>query len=493
MRPLESALVSLVAIAAFLLMTDRAQKFRTPLTLLGVLVCAIHLVLEGGHWQMFPVYLALVLVVAWQFVPALGRAIHRQAPKIIMMSLVVVLCVASIGFSLVAPMFSLPKPTGPYQVGTRTIYMVDTSRNEDAISDPGRKRELAIQVWYPAEPSTNHLAAYRERAETKLNRSYQSVIWTNSRTDAPLAKQNGPFPVLLFGHGLGGSRTQATFLTEELASHGYVVVAVDHPFTAKRVAIPGRGVVLVSKAFDYRVYTPALMSGEAMIEQWNKELAKWTADDIFVLNELHAATLDPKSPWYQGLNTDLVGAFGHSFGGAASLQLCSLDPRVKSAINMDGWSFAGITYRTSDRPMMFMYEDGLEPTPEQLRSPDRAIRVEAELDTADTELIDTNLKQFGGYKLYIAGAQHMDFTDQSLYSPWHRLTETGPIPPARMHEILREYVLTFFDNTIYGKDSPLLESGNTSPFREVRFEHWTPESRHLVPTAASVAAGHSGH
>jgi dienelactone hydrolase len=493
MRPLEGALVSLLAITAVLLLTDRAKKARIPLILVSVLVCVAHLFFERGHWQLFPAYLALIVLAAWQFVPAIGRVMGRQGPKIVVTSLVFVLCLTTIGFSLVAPMFTLPKPTGPYQVGTRTLYMVDTSRDEDAISDPGRKRELAIQVWYPAAPSANHLAAYRQWAETKFNRSYQSVIWTNSRTDAPLVRNGAPFPVLLFGHGLGGTRTQVTFLTEELASHGYVVVAVDHPFTAKRVAIPGRGVVLATKAFDYTVYSTALMSGEAMIEQWNKELAKWTADDLFVLNELHKATLDPKSPWYQGLNTDLVGAFGHSFGGAASVQLCSLDPRVRSAINMDGWTFAGIPDRRSDRPVMFMYEDGLAPTPQQLRSPDKGIRVEAELDTYDMNLVDANLKQFGGYKLYIAGAQHMDFTDQSLYSPWGKLTETGPIPPARMHEILREYVLGFFDQTIRGKDSTLLQSGNASPFREVRFERWTAESQSPAPIVASVGGRQSGH
>jgi dienelactone hydrolase len=460
-----------------------------PLTLLSILVCAIHLAREGGHWQMFPAYAGLILLLVWQLLPALVHGMRRQWPKIVMTSLVLVLCAVTIGFSLVAPMFSLPKPTGPYQVGTRTLYMVDTSRREDAVSDPGWNRELVVQVWYPAEPSKNHLAPYRVPGETKLNRSYQSIVWTNSRTDAPLAKQNGPFPVLLFGHGIGGSRAQDTFLTEELASHGYVVVSVDHPFIAKRVAIPGRGVVLLSKEFDYPAYNPGILSADEMRERWNKELAKWTADDLFVLNALHAASLDAKSPWYGGLNTDLAGAFGHSFGGSASLQLCSLDPRVKSAINMDGWSLAGITYRTSDRPMMFMYEAGTSPTSEQLRSADQGERTEAEIDAADMEVIDTSLKQFGGYKLYIAGAQHMDFTDQSLFSPLHRLTETGPIPPDRMHEILRAYVLAFFDKTIYGKDSPLLESGNSSPFREVQFEHWTP----AVPVAENVVGRHRGH
>jgi hypothetical protein len=42
-----------------------------------------------------------------------------------------------------------------------------------------------------------------------------------------------------------------------------------------------------------------------------------------------------------------------------------------------------------------------------------------------------------------------------------------------MQTIVRDYTLAFFDKTLRGKESPLLDSGNTSPFGEVRFEQWS--------------------
>jgi len=41
----------------------------------------------------------------------------------------------------------------------------------------------------------------------------------------------GPFPVIIFSHGVGGSREAFTYLGETWASHGYVAVFLQHPGT----------------------------------------------------------------------------------------------------------------------------------------------------------------------------------------------------------------------------------------------------------------------
>ncbi|MBS1821265.1 MAG: hypothetical protein JST61_04735 [Acidobacteria bacterium] len=455
------ALTALIDLAA---VNRRAGSF---LRSLSVALLAIHLVYEGGHWQMLPVYLAiLVLIFTW-------RRSETGAWRWMASGLVCILCALGGVLSYAIPMFSLPKPTGPYPVGTCVIYMRDDSRKEDAGTDRGRSRELMVQIWYPAAPSKNHLAPYRRWAESRLKNSYQSVLWTNSREDAPVESHSGPFPLVLFGHGWGATRISDTFLAEDLASHGYVVVSTDHPYNSARVAFPDGRVI------DGIDNSPIIDLGtepaDRTEELWNMELEKWTADQFFVLNSLQAANLDPKSVWYGHLNTDIVGALGHSFGGSAALRICSLDPRVRSAINMDGWTFDGVRDRKKGKPIMYMYEVSTDSQHVLVHSPIPAERVNAELDALDDKNVLDNLKEYGGYKLTIAGAMHADFTDQPMVSPFHRITHTGPIKPARMQLIVRDYALAFFNKTLRGQSSPLLDSGDTSPFGEVHFQEWSAQ------------------
>jgi pimeloyl-ACP methyl ester carboxylesterase len=464
LRLFEVALTIALVLAALIDLTSGSRRIRFFLTLFCLALFAIHLIYEGGHWQMLPVYLAvLILIFQW-------RASKIPNNRKIAASFICILCVISGCLSYAIPMFSLPKPTGPYPVGTRILYMHDDSRKEDAGTDRGRPRELMVQVWYPAAPSKNHLAPYRRWSESKLKNSYQSVLWTNSRQDAPIASEREPFPLILFGHGWGATRISDTFLAEDLASHGYVIVAADHPYNSGRVALPdGR---VISGIVNSPIINVGNESAEKTEAFWNMELQKWTADEFFVLNSLQSANLDPRSFWYKHLNTNLVGALGHSFGGSAALRICSLDPRVRSAINLDGWTFDGIRDRSSGKPIMFMYEANASPQSAQLKSSLPSVRVNAELDMLDSGNVLNSLEKFGGYKLTIAGAMHADFTDQSLVSPFRRVTYTGPIKAARMHTIVRDYALAFFNKTLRGGGSPLLDSGNSSPFSEVHFEQW---------------------
>jgi hypothetical protein len=144
---------------------------------------------------------------------------------------------------------------------------------------------------------------------------------------------------------------------------------------------------------------------------------------------------------------------------------------------MDGWTFGDIRHRAADQPIMFMYQTGSIPRPQDLNSKNPAARTEADLDVNDAKQIDSSLEQYGGYKLYVNDASHLDFTDHSLVSPWRNWTERGHISPARIQTIVRAYVLAFFDETLRGEKPPLLQSGNSSPFHEVQFEQFIPESK----------------
>jgi len=96
---------------------------------------------------------------------------------------------------------------GPYEVGATTIRFVDH-----------RDKFLAIEVWYPALPE--------EGAELEPYEELQLLAATYR--DAPQDLRGAPYPLVAFSHGYGGIRYQSSDLVTHLASHGFVVAAVDH-------------------------------------------------------------------------------------------------------------------------------------------------------------------------------------------------------------------------------------------------------------------------
>jgi dienelactone hydrolase len=471
MRLFEGILIFDLVLAALLMMSKSARKWLTGLILAGLCIAVLHVVHEGAHWQMFPALFGLLLLIFWRLMPMRIRSSAPPRTEPLLASCILLFLAMSIGLSILFPMFTLPKPTGTYPVGTRIIYLHDDSRNEEINGRPDSKRELMVQIWYPAQASKGSLAAYQRFAETTVATSYRSVLWTNSRMDAPVASEGGPFCVLLYNHGWGGRRTEATFLTEELASHGYIVAAIDHTYNAGRVALPGGHIV---NGAQYAPLDVNLRTAEQIKTTWDDEVRIWVDDEIFVLNELAKANRDANSPWYGHLDTDHAGAFGHSFGGSASIHALDADKRIQAAINMDGWTFDDALQRTSRQPAMFLYQEGSRPHPENLTSSAPKDREEAELDVSDMEQIEASLREFGGYRLYVSHATHSDFTDHPMVSPWRRWIERGHISPRRIQTITRDYVLAFFDETLHEKKPPLLHSGNESPFSEVRFEAFVP-------------------
>lgn len=98
---------------------------------------------------------------------------------------------------------------GDFAVGTRE-YII-----EDAV------RPLMATVWYPASDDTDANATTRYTLHALIGvagRAVSEADWADVRS-----------PLVVFSHGSGGSRVLALWLTEHLASHGFVVVAIDHP------------------------------------------------------------------------------------------------------------------------------------------------------------------------------------------------------------------------------------------------------------------------
>jgi dienelactone hydrolase len=402
-------------------------------------VLVLHLIIEGGHWQMIPAYAALLL-----FAGALTfqKRWLRVGAGVVM----VLLCAATSGLSALLPMFRLPAPTGPYLVGTRTMQV------------KAGGRDVVVQVWYPAAASHRPFAAYRRREETTRQSSYQDVLPTDSRLEAPVAE--GKFPVLLFSPAWGGRRTQNTYLTEDLASHGYVVAAMDQPGNSGPTAYR-----------DGHVDQPA--TGDAMnfatlsLEQINaegaKEVERETADEIGVLNDLAAMNQDPASPFYQRLDLTRVGALGHSFGGAVGAEAALEDARVRAVLDLDGSLFGRVQREGVPKEFMMIEEDLPVYPPGAVKS--AADRINDALNQSDLDA----MKKSGADSVFLHGSTHESFTDHSLFSPLARLSGAGAIPKQREYAIIRQYALAFFDKTLRGADPALLKE-SPGPYPEATLE-----------------------
>tara|TARA_R110002074_G_scaffold149035_7_gene301333 strand:+ start:2255 stop:3559 length:1305 start_codon:yes stop_codon:yes gene_type:complete len=124
---------------------------------------------------------------------------------------------------------------GEFNVGVQTINLVNKNQvdvlNSEEGKDPLYDRPITIEVWYPASVSDN--------AKTVI---YDEVMGTAGDTLRPLTPftfkgrsyrdatpiTGSKFPLIVVSHGYVGSRYLMTYLTENLASKGYIVAAIDH-------------------------------------------------------------------------------------------------------------------------------------------------------------------------------------------------------------------------------------------------------------------------
>ena len=145
---------------------------------------------------------------------------------------------------IIMPFNDLPAPTGKFNVGTQICEWEDQSREEWFTEKEGDYRRLVLQVWYPAQKSNKIKANYLDFPDKRVEPLSRRIelpeyffkhiknVKSNSIYDIPIYDKSKLYPLILFSHGLGGMRMQNTIQLEELASHGYIVIAMDHTYDA---------------------------------------------------------------------------------------------------------------------------------------------------------------------------------------------------------------------------------------------------------------------
>ncbi len=408
-----------------------------------------------------------------------------KATRLFAVSVVVLLLLS--GTLAAREKFVYPVPTGDHRIGTRIFFLEDLNRPDTYTDDPDDHRWISTKVWYPAYPaegSNPDLFGVGIFSRSLLEAGVFDSSYTDdvagqptySYPDAPIATEGSPWPVIIYSSS--GVITANTFLYEELASHGYVVFAVGHPYWCEFYFDKDGEMFLFDKKNKYYAkmweeegslaviqtkekITRATTSEEKL--QYYKELNElmptevadlrlWQADIDFLLGELEEMN-KTAGPFRSALDMDRIGIFGYSKGGALAGQFCATDNRVRAGINMGGFSFGGLV--DHDLSIPFMIFDHVEPWCEECLPINLAFFERSSSDA---------------YILQIEGALHGNFTDLPLISDYV-VPEgvVGPLDGKTSAAIMNSYTLAFFDTYVKGLPRAPILDRVPSEFPEVRF------------------------
>ena len=373
--------------------------------------------------------------------------------KIILILIVFILHNCSVVMPHIIKLQNLPRPSGNHFVGTQIFTWIDESRSESFTKEPLDYRKIVVQLWYPAENQPGNPIPYidyhKERLYPlskylnvpKFTLSHIKKIQTNSYSNADINTKE-EYPLIIFSHGLGGMRFQNTIQAEELASNGYIVLAIDHPYDAN-VTIFSDG----TKAL-FQSWSDPYHSEEERIVERTKQLEIRSADVRFVITKInHISQHDIESTFYKLIDIDKIGIFGHSFGGSTSIYSTWLDDRIDACLNLEGW-FEPIPQE--------VIENGIE-------KPILSVSMN-EWKGFWTENNQTKMNEFIKNSSYndlgilIEGAMHSDFADYPHLTTFSKkLGKKGILESEKMLWSINKLTLGFFDMVLKGKDPKWLE------------------------------------
>lgn len=340
----------------------------------------------------------------------------RIIGKAILMTLALVFALVP---ALVFPQYQLPKVTGEYEVATATYTYTDENRIEE-FNNTGENRFVNVQFWYP-----NHA--------------------------------DGTYPLLVFSHGAYGIKESNTSTYTELASHGYVVVSIDHPYHSFYTVSDNGSLTLIDSAY-YQEFSDTNKDGIYTVEQLYEIMQKYiklrTDDMNFVIDTIiEKSQNDTGASVYHYINKDKIGVFGHSMGGAASVYLGRERNDVSAVVNIDGPYFSELVYNPESDDLEASDEEYTTPIL-NLYSDDVWRQLNKNSAYAANSLAHDTFKE--SYNVHFQGAKHLSLTDLPLFSPMlANMLQGGKadIDPYYCIETENDLILKFFDYALKGLGS----------------------------------------
>lgn len=212
-------------------------------------------------------------------------------------------------------------PKGEFGVGTVSYAMEDPHRPEVMTQNPDDYRRLMLQFWYPTAPHGFQRMSYYLELVPKI---------VHSLLNAPITGKQSRLPLVVMSHGLGANRNHSEFISESLASNGYLVAGIDHTYYGGPVRFPDG--TIRSSIQNMLRFTGSKVTNEVLTTYFND----WVKDCHWVMDEIQRIDQDPSSPLYQRIDTTRIAMVSHSFGGAMGMQCASERNDIVATLSMDG-------------------------------------------------------------------------------------------------------------------------------------------------------------
>ncbi|MGE4571341.1 MAG: alpha/beta hydrolase family protein [Candidatus Izemoplasmatales bacterium] len=402
------------------------------------------------RWQLIILYILVTLMMVVVFIKMLKNIILRPIISKLLVIVLVFLTMASMTALLVFPLYEIPKPTGPYSIGTQSMIIEDLDRIDLYGENSTEYRRFKIQFWYPAESTeTYQRAPWLEDGKTiarGLSKDlgfpfflldHTALIESNSYEKAPISTDFIDYPVLIISHGWRGFRNLHTDFAEELASYGFIVIAIDHTYGSVATVFDDEVIYLNPKALpDREDTTDFILYANQLVDTYAGDI-KATIDYLENLNQ------DQTSIFYQKLDLSALGHMGHSTGGGAGVSLALEDSRIKSLIGLDAW---------------------VEPIESSkidlgLSIPSLFLRSEMwEIGLNNLHLMSLkNQSQYVPSIYQINGTTHYDFAMVYMYSPLTKLIGfRGDLDKNYLNQMLKTMIVHFFKENLINDSNPPL-------------------------------------
>jgi len=320
----------------------------------------------------------------------------------------------------------LPPPDGPYAVGTTSRLLTNSSRT---ILYARTNSSFMVSLWYPAQPTAGVLPAlYIDPKIAALGLSpWLTANYRGMRAHAlpgvPMSTNEAKYPLVIYSHGHQTLRTDNTRKVENLASYGFIVLALDN--------VDCYATVFPNGSLFRGIEAPNIGPGDPLTLQ----IATNRVRDIeFVLDQV--AQWNLSDPFFQGrLDLAEAGTFGHSFGGGTSGAACAQVAGIKAGLSLDGgWPLIPIP--AFDRPFLILSGGDQDAYMQQFRN-------------AYTNLFGRLTHD--AYYAHLTNSIHLDFNEM----PWFNYpTSTTHLRRAQVQDL---YVVSFFRKYLRGEDDHFLD------------------------------------
>jgi dienelactone hydrolase len=336
--------------------------------------------------------------------------------------------------------FTFPNPTGPFPVSRISRIWVDQARPEANTSNPDDFRNVPVVIWYPADTAASTTSPYfpgLAQVAKSLSTSGEVSPWEvfglrfiriHETRAAPIARNAGPYPVVIFSPGNGTNVEFYAGITDELASYGYIVVGINHPYDVAATALQDGTIAQ---------YKPA-PSAPQLAQSWiTLRVQIRTEDVLFAIQQIEDMNTGNDPIFAKHIDLAHIAVMGHSLGGITAAQACRASALLSACLNLDGIQQGG--------PFSTLASAA---APEQ---PFMMITKETRLSSKFLGFFEN--KPSESYLVVIPSATHNNFTDGPLLTP-------ALLPfPGKADQILsleREYTLAFLNQTLKHDTDPLL-------------------------------------